>query len=65
MSAELASVRLLKSKVLFRTKQVSLILRNDLDLFGLLTELLNQSLLALLADIVPVLGQHVLALKRL
>lgn len=56
MGTKLTSISLLKGKVLFSTKQVSLVLRNYLDLFGLLAELLNKPLLALFTDIMPVLG---------
>lgn len=65
MGTKLTSISLLKGKVLFSTKQVSLVLRNYLDLFGLLAELLNKPLLSLFTDIMPVLGQHILALKSL
>ena len=63
-STELVAVGLLKGEVLLCPEEVALILRHYLYLLGLLSQLFDESLAALVAYVVPVLGQNLLALQR-
>ena len=62
-SAELVAVGLLEGKVLLCPEEVALILRHYLYLLGLLSQLFDESLAALVAYVVPVLCQNFLALQ--
>ena len=61
--AELVAVGLLKGEVLLCPEEVALILRHYLYLLGLLSQLFDKSLAALVAYVMPVLCQHLLALQ--
>ena len=62
-STELVAVGLLEGEVLLRPEEVALILRHYLYLLGLLSQLFDESLAALVAYVVPVLCQNFLALQ--
>ena len=64
-SSKVATIRLLKGKVLLGTEQVAWILRDDNYFLRFLAKFLYKPLTSLVADIMPVLGKNVLTLKRL